>query len=138
MTLTSPCGVMPSLTPVKPFMSQNNTVITRRCPSAAARTGRSIRLSTMRGSMYLPKVWRMRSLRRSCSTIRLKAAVSWPISFVDVTTMVSSSLPASTARVPSSSRRTGRVIPVLTRVAKTSPSRAASAVRTTEINMTWC
>ena len=33
MTLTRPCGVISSLALVKPLMSQNSTVITRRCPS---------------------------------------------------------------------------------------------------------
>ena len=37
MTLTSPCGVMPSLRLVKPLMSQNSTVMTRRWPSARKR-----------------------------------------------------------------------------------------------------
>ena len=43
-------------------------VMTRRCPSAAS-AGRSISPSTMRGSTYFPKVSRIRSLRRNCSTI---------------------------------------------------------------------
>src|SRR5215467_12049455 len=37
MTFTRPCGVMPSLSVVNAFMSQNITVMTRRWPSAAAR-----------------------------------------------------------------------------------------------------
>src|SRR6059058_5987251 len=43
----------------------------------------------------------------------LKAAVSWPISSRVVTSIEPSRRPASTARVPSRSRRTGRVMPVL-------------------------
>ena len=39
ITLTSPCGVTPSLKVVNPFMSQNMTVIMRRWPSAAASAG---------------------------------------------------------------------------------------------------
>src|SRR6516164_3081204 len=58
MTFTSPCGVIPSLMPVNPLTSQNSTVITRRCPSAAS-TGRSTSPSTPRGSIYLPKVSRI-------------------------------------------------------------------------------
>ena len=39
MTLTSPCGVTPSLRVVNPFMSQNITVITRRWPWVATTAG---------------------------------------------------------------------------------------------------
>ena len=39
MTLTSPCGVTPSLSVVNPFMSQNITVITRRWPWVYALAG---------------------------------------------------------------------------------------------------
>src|SRR5882724_499582 len=135
MTFTRPCGVIPSLVLVKPLTSQNSTVMTRRCPSAAS-MGRSISPSTMRGSMYFPKVSRMRSLRRNCSTISLKAVVKCPISSFDVMGTFPSRLPASTALAPSSSRRTGRVTPALTNSENTSPRTAASSVRNAAINVT--
>ena len=128
---------MPSLVLVKPFTSQNSTVMTRRWPSAAS-AGPSISPSTTRGSTYLPKVSRRRSLSRSCSTIRLNAVVNWPISSCEVATSVPPRSPASTARVPSSNRRTGRVTPALTSIANTRPRTAASMVRNTEISITFC
>ena len=129
---------MPSLRVVKPFMSQNSTVITRRCPSVAVSACRPISPSTILGSMYLPKVSRICSLRRSCSTMRLNAAVSWPISSLDVILTGSSRRPASTARVPSSSRRTGRAMPVETKSENVNPRIAASAVRMAEMVIACC
>jgi hypothetical protein len=49
ITLTRPFGVMPSLRPVNPFMSQTSTVITRRSPSLDVRDFGSISPSTTRG-----------------------------------------------------------------------------------------
>jgi hypothetical protein len=46
---------MPSLIAVKPFMSQNITVIVRRCPSAAMLDWSSSPFAIC-GSMYLPNV----------------------------------------------------------------------------------
>ena len=133
MTLTRPCGVIPSLRRVKPFMSQNITVITRRWPSAAVSVGRLIKPSTTRGSIYLPKVSLTRWFSRSCTTIRLNAAASCPISSLVVTSMARSRWPASTARVPSSNCRTDRMMPPLTRLAKIMPTTAARAVAIAEI-----
>ena len=137
MTLTSPCGVMPSLVLENPLTSQNSTVMTRRSPSAAS-AGPSSSPATTRGSTYLPKVSRSRSLSRNCSTIWLNAVVRWPISSREVATIVPCRLPASTARAPSSNRRTGRVTPVLTRAANTRPRTAASTVSRMEISITCC
>jgi len=55
-----------------------------------------------------------------------------------VTSIDPSSCPASTARVPSSSRRTGRVMPEETNIENVNPSIAASAVRTAEIAIFFC
>src|SRR5207244_4896668 len=65
----------------------------------------------------------------------LKAAVSWPISSRVVTSIDPSSRPASTARVPSRSRRTGRVMPVLMKSENISPRTPASRVRITEMTI---
>ncbi len=54
-------------------MSQKKTVMTRRSPAEPASAGRSIRPSTIRGSMYLPKVSRICALTRSSATMWLKA-----------------------------------------------------------------
>ena len=80
----------------------------------------------------------MRSFNRNCSTMRLKAIVKWPISSCEVTASVRSSSPRSTACAPSSRWRTGLVRPVLTMTEKTSPSAAASAVRTMAVITTVC
>ncbi len=83
--------------------------------------------------MYLPKVSLTRWLSRSCTTIRLNAPASCPISSAVVTSMDRSRWPASTARVPSSNCRTERMMPPLTRLAKINPTIAASSVAIAEI-----
>src|SRR5580693_4703965 len=110
-TLTSAAGVIPSLSAVNSFMSQNKTVISRREPLASVSSGRSSNPATMRGSTYLPKVSRIRALTRSSPTMLLKDWVSEPISSREVTGTTVSSAPCSTAAVPSSRRRTGRTRP---------------------------
>ena len=73
MTLTSPCGVTPSLSVVNPFMSQNITVITRRWPCVATTAGWSSKSCATRGSMYFPKISLIRSLLRNRSIMPLNA-----------------------------------------------------------------
>jgi hypothetical protein len=114
-------------------MSQKSTVITQRCPWVAEMTGLSIIPSTIFGSKYLPNVSLIRSLRRSRSTMRLKAAESWPISSAVETLIERLRRPASISRVPSSNWRTGRVIPLETIRAKPNPIKAARAVTIAEI-----
>ncbi len=88
--------------------------------------------------MYLPKVWRTFSLCRSCSIMRLKASDSCPISscVVMVIERVEMAGPRPW-RVPSSSNRTGRVMPPLTSIAKIRPTIAASTVTTPETTMVF-
>src|SRR5437660_9915546 len=75
---------MPSLKVVKPFISQNKIVISRREPLASVSSGRSISPATIRGSTYLPNVSRICALIRSSPTMLLKDCVSRPISSREV------------------------------------------------------
>src|SRR5256885_376317 len=118
---------MPSLKVVKPFISQNKIVISRREPLASVSSGRSISPATIRGSTYLPNVSRICALIRSSPTMLLKDCVSRPISSREVIGTTVSSAPPSTAAVPASRRRTGRTRPRVTAAATVMPSNAAIA-----------
>src|SRR5580692_3180478 len=126
-TLTSAAGVIPSLSAVNPFISQNKIVISRREPLASVSSGRSSSPATMRGSTYLPNVSRICALIRSSPTMLLKDCVSRPISSREVIGTTVSSAPPSTAAVPASRRRTGRTRPRVTAAATVMPSNVAIA-----------
>ena len=121
-------GVRRSDKPVNPTRSANSTVISRRPLATASASGCASTCSSIRGSMYLPKVCFKRCLERSSFTKKLNESVSRPTSSVELTGNSILRLPPWTSRMALASDRTGLLRRFVISAATASPNNTVDVV----------